>query len=47
MIARVVNYHSTAELNSCLQLREFPKNSRIFAAFECGANRAQHFFFPS
>ena len=46
MIARVVNYHSTAELNSCLQLREFPKNSRIFAAFECGANRAQHFFFP-
>ncbi len=43
MIARVVNYHSTAELNSCLQLREFPKNSRIFAAFECGANRAPQF----
>jgi len=46
MIARVVNYHSTAELNSCLQLREFPKNSRIFAAFECGANRAPQSFFP-
>ena len=29
-----------------LHLREFAKNSRIFAAFAPGANRAQQFFFP-
>ena len=29
-----------------LSLREFVKNSRIFAAFEPGANRALQFFFP-
>jgi hypothetical protein len=28
------------------QLREFAKNSRIFAAFAPGANRAPQFFFP-
>src|SRR5437588_2685568 len=39
MIARVVKYHSIA-------LREFAKNSRIFAAFAPGANRAPQFFFP-
>jgi hypothetical protein len=27
-------------------LREFAKNSRIFAAFAPGANRAPQFFFP-
>jgi hypothetical protein len=27
-------------------LREFAENSRIFAAFEPGANRAPQFFFP-
>ena len=27
-------------------LREFAKNSRIFAAFAHGANRAPQFFFP-
>jgi hypothetical protein len=27
-------------------LREFAKNSRIFAAFAVGANRAPEFFFP-
>ena len=62
MIARVVNYHSTAELNFSLwfalqgrlagaaavslHLREFVRNSRIFAAFAPGANRAPQFFFP-
>jgi hypothetical protein len=35
MIARVVKY-----------LREFAENSRIFAAFAPGANRAPQFFFP-
>jgi hypothetical protein len=29
-----------------LHLREFAKNSRIFAAFAPGANRAPQFFFP-
>jgi hypothetical protein len=29
-----------------LHLREFAKNSRIFAAFASGANRAPQFFFP-
>ena len=29
-----------------LQLRESAKNSRIFAAFAPGANRAPQFFFP-
>ena len=29
-----------------LHLREFAKNSRIFAAFAAGANRAPQFFFP-
>jgi len=29
-----------------LSLREFAKNSRIFAAFAPGANRAPQFFFP-
>ena len=27
-------------------LREFAENSRIFAAFSAGANRAPQFFFP-
>src|SRR5207237_4337360 len=36
MIARVVKYHS-------IPLREFAKNSRIFAAFAPGANRAPQF----
>jgi len=31
---------------SCLHLREFAKNSRIFAAFAPGANRAPQLFFP-
>ena len=31
---------------SRLHLREFAKNSRIFAAFAPGANRAPQFFFP-
>jgi hypothetical protein len=31
---------------SRLYLREFAKNSRIFAAFAPGANRAPQFFFP-
>jgi hypothetical protein len=31
---------------SRLHLREFAKNSRIFAAFAPGANRALQFFFP-
>ena len=31
---------------SSLHLREFAKNSRIFAAFAPGANRAPRFFFP-
>src|SRR6266550_1535456 len=31
---------------SPLHLREFAKNSRIFAAFAPGANRAPQFFFP-
>jgi hypothetical protein len=31
---------------SRLHLREFAKNSRIFAAFAHGANRAPQFFFP-
>jgi hypothetical protein len=39
MIARVVKYHSIAR-------REFVKNSRVFAAFARGANRAPQFFFP-
>ena len=58
MIARVVNYHSIAELDfslwfaqfrdqrSRLDPREFAKNSRIFAAFAPGANRAPQFFPP-
>jgi hypothetical protein len=29
-----------------LQLREFAGNSRIFAAFAAGANRAPKLFFP-
>jgi len=29
-----------------LHLREFAKNSRLFAAFAPGANRAPQFFFP-
>ena len=29
-----------------LHLREFVRNSRIFAAFAPGANRAPQFFFP-
>jgi len=55
MIARVVNYHSIAEWDfslwfaqfrdqrSRLDPREFAKNSRIFAAFAPGANRAPQF----
>jgi hypothetical protein len=31
---------------SRLHLREFAKNSRVFAAFAPGANRAPQFFFP-
>ena len=31
---------------SRLHLREFARNSRIFAAFAPGANRAPQFFFP-
>jgi hypothetical protein len=31
---------------SGLHLREFARNSRIFAAFASGANRAPQFFFP-
>jgi hypothetical protein len=31
---------------SRLHLREFAKNSRIFAAFAHGASRAPQFFFP-
>jgi len=31
---------------SCLHLREFAKNSRIFAAFAPGANRAPQLFSP-
>ncbi len=31
---------------SRLHLREFAKDSRIFAAFAPGANRAPQFFFP-
>jgi hypothetical protein len=31
---------------SGLHLREFAKNSRIFAAFAPGANQAPQFFFP-
>src|SRR5207237_8485845 len=31
---------------SRLHLREFAKNSRVFAAFALGANRAPQFFFP-
>jgi len=51
MIARVVEYHSIAEWDfslwfALLSLREFAKNSRIFAAFAPGANRA-HNFLPS
>ena len=51
MIARVVKYHSIAEWNFSLwfalfSLREFARNSRIFAAFAPGANRAPQFFFP-
>jgi len=51
MIARVVKYHSIAEWNfslwfALLVLREFAKNSRIFAAFTPAANRAPQFFFP-
>ena len=34
------------EVRSRLHLREFAKNSRIFAAFALGANRALQFFFP-
>src|SRR2546427_4104528 len=41
---------SVAELRKWFQrrlhLREFAKNSRIFAAFAPGANRAPQFFFP-
>ena len=29
-----------------LSLREFAKNSRVFATFAPGANRAPQFFFP-
>ena len=48
MIARVVEYHSIAEWDfslwfALLSLREFAKNSRIFAAFAPGANRAPQF----
>ncbi len=32
--------------NYSLGLCEFAKNSRIFAAFAAGANRAPQFFFP-
>jgi len=39
MIARVVKYHS-------IPLRESAKNSRIFAAFAVGGNRAPQFFSP-
>ena len=39
MIAQVVKYHSIA-------LREFAENSRIFAAFAPGENRAPQFFSP-
>ncbi len=48
MIARVVKYHTIAEWNfslwfALLSFREFAKNSRIFAAFVPGANRAPQF----
>ena len=48
MIAQVVKHHSIAEWNFSpwfvlLSLREFAKNSRIFAAFPPGANRAPQF----
>ena len=33
-------------MRSRLHLREFAKNSRIFAAFARGENRAPQFFFP-
>jgi hypothetical protein len=50
MIARVVKCQSIAEWNfslwfALLSLREFAENSRIFAAFAPGANRAPQFFF--
>ena len=54
MIARVVKYQDPREARSegsqfrdqrsRLRLREFAKNSRIFAAFAPGANRAPQFF---
>jgi len=43
MIARVVKYPFRHQ-RSRLRLREFAKNSRIFAAFATGANRAPQFF---
>jgi hypothetical protein len=40
------NFSLWFALLSPLHLREFVKNSRIFAAFVPGANRAPQFFFP-
>jgi hypothetical protein len=40
------NFSLWFTLLSPLYLREFAKNSRIFAAFAPGTNRAPQFFFP-
>ena len=50
MIAQVAKYHSMASGTTLwfasISLREFAKDSRIFAAFTPGANRARTIFFP-